>query len=224
MVTAQARALFSPMGWPVFLFPALCGVILLGGIQSAFAGEGSDETAPWRFRVGLATVGVRHLDVVGVGITGEYRHPLAWRGVRSGGEALLMHSGERRIPTRTACNDFFLNDTAYVSHVYEQVGSVGIGGSLYVPVLKGPEHLGFHVPGVMVGLAGGLMFETDRVGLQSSDIQAYYGYSTPSDTDVSLLPYVRPQIVLMQGGFSLSGSAIFFSRFARWTLGVAYAW
>ncbi len=221
---ARACALFSPISRTGCLFLALCGLILLGGIRNASAGESSDETAPWRFRVGLATVGVRHLDVVGVGITGEYRHPLAWRGVQSGGEALLIHSGERRIPTREACNDFFLDDTAYVSHVYEQVGSVAIGGSLYVPVLKGPDHVGFRVPGVMVGLAGGFMFETDRVGLQSSDIQAYYGYSTPSDTDISLRPYVRPQIVLMQGGFSLSGSAIIFPRFARWTLGVAYAW
>ena len=193
------------------------------GKARAFARPDSVRT----FHVGLTTAGMRHLDVVGLGIFGVYGD---WQRSSSivnwGGEVLLLHSGERRIARANAHNPAFRSDTLFggFSHVYEQVSSIAVGGSAFRVISRPPQDYGLMLPGVTVGVSGGAILETDRVGLRSSELDVYYGTGGPSDTGVSLRIYIRPHLVVTQGAVSVAAGVAFFPEFASWSVGVAYGW
>jgi len=207
----------------VQVLPLLLAAFPREGVAQTFAPSDSVR----RFHVGLTTVGVRHLGVVGLGMFGVYGD---WQRSQSmvnwGGEVLLLHSGERRIARSRAHNPAFRSDTLYrsVSYVYEQVSSIGVGGSAFRVLRTPPDELDFVLPGVTLGVSGGVILETDRVGLQSSELDLYYGGGAPSDTDVSFRAYVRPQLMLSQGSVSVVVGMAFLPEFASWSVGVAYGW
>jgi hypothetical protein len=183
---------------------------------------------PRLWHVGLVVTGVRHLGGTGLGIFGFYgdrADRFTW-----GGEAMMLHSGERRIPPLEAYNDYYIVDgkpPQNVTHVYEEVGMIGFGGSIYSALVRPPRNVGLHAPGVTLGISTGLMIETDRVGLQPSDIEQYYiyyGYGSSSDTDLSLRPYIRPQLIVTQGPLSIACGIAVFPKFASWNIGVTYGW
>lgn len=206
-----------------------CGLLVSGLLACPFAGRAgaaSRSDSARTYHLGLTTVRVRHLDVVGLGMFGVYGD---WSGSSSvvnwGGEVMLLHSGERRIPRLKAYNPAY-SDTVYrsISHVYEQVSSIAIGASAFRVLRPPPEEWGLALPGVTLGVAAGIAFETDRVGLQSSDLDLYYGVSAPSNTDVYFSGYIRPQLVLSQGSISVVAGIAFLPEFASWSVGVAYGW
>ena len=188
---------------------------------------GADSGAVHKYHLALSASGVRHLRFVGLGIVGWYGDwQAAHTAVGWGGEMLLLHSGERWIPRSEAYNQAFAADSVFggVSHLWEQVSSVGLGATAFHVLRSPPGDYGWLIPGIAVGVACGVILEADRVGLQSSDVDLQYGVSAPSDTEVSFTPYVRPQLVLSQGSISLVGGIALLPKFASWTVGLAYSW
>jgi hypothetical protein len=225
MNTPRCHKAGTPACRSAFLLAFLGTSAIFGATRAAIAQTPPEHRTEPQYNVGVTTAGMRHLGGVGLGIVGIYRRPEPiWRRVHVGGEALLLHSGERRVRVQDAYNDAFLADSALVSYVYEQVGSVGVGGTLFLPLHRSSASPGLHLPGITLACSGGLIFETDLVGLQSSDVQTYYGYSSPSDTDILFRPYVRPQLMLSRGPFSIVGAFALLPRFASWALGVTYGW
>ena len=188
--------------------------------------EHSDPNRLRRFHLGIALVGMRHVDAVGLGVTGSYgnyRDRFAW-----GGELFMVQSGDVRVPPTEARNGHYRDEDGNsvdpsISYVYESVGAVGIGASVYTSLVAPSPTIGFHRPGIALGVSGGAMVETDRVGLRPTDIDLYYGYGS-SDTDLTLRPYASPHLVLSQGPLSVTGSVSFFAVFTTWSVGIAYGW
>ena len=213
--------------WSAHVLVAYIGLFVVSGTGRAeglpYAEPDTSAHAMRKYHVGGAIVGIRHLGGTGIGVVGNYgnwqRAP-SWIGW--GGEVLLLHSGERRVAPTEAHNSHFAADTASVAIVYEEVGMVGLAGAAYAIIRTTPDY-GLHLPGVVVGLSVGFMVETDRVGLRSSEVEAYYGYGT-SDTDISLRPYLRPQLVVSQGPVSVAAAIACLPEFPSWSVGVSYGW
>jgi len=206
----------------------LASVLLSAGMlvcaEDGWAQALPDSAAVRRFHAGLTTVGVQHLNVVGLGLFGVYGNwQRSMSAVNWGGELFLLHSGERRVQREDAYNKAFAQDSV-LTYVYEQVSSISLGGSAFRVLHAPPEEFGPTLPGVALGFSAGVVLETDRVGLQTSDLEYYYGYSAPSNTDISFRPYVRPQIMLSQGPVSIVAGVAVFPVFASWSVGVAYGW
>jgi len=211
----------------------LAGVLAIATLWAATASaarlEDSTRTddrhgEPHRYHAGVTVVGVQHLGGAGLGLFGLYGRLDRTRPfITPGGELLLFHSGERHVSREDAYNHFFSGDSL-ITGVYEQVSMIGLGGSGFVVVRTPPASIRQEMPGLALGLSAGVMFETDRVGLRSSELDYYYGYSSFSDTNVSLRPYLRPQVIVSQGPISLMGGMAVFPVFASWSIGAAYAW
>jgi len=177
-----------------------------------------------RYHVGGAVVGMNHLGGTGIGFIGYYGDwqestpRLSW-----GGEALFFHSGERRVRLANAHNKHYAADSLTLGAVYEEAGSIGVGATGYLVLTPAPRRLEMRRPGVAFALSGGVMIETDRVGLRSSSVDAYYGTGN-SDMDFSFGPYVRPQIIVSNGPLSLVTAVAFFPVFPTWSVGMLYGW
>lgn len=187
--------------------------------------ELKERTDPRLYHVGLSLIGIRHLGGAGLGIVGSYGDRSAR--LSFGGEAILAHSGERRIPPEQAYNTYFMEDDGTYNpnlrYVYEEVAIIGFGGSVHSALIAPPNRVGLHAPGVTIGVSGGLMLETDRVGLRPSDLDLYYGYGS-SDTDLFIRPYITPQLVMSQGALSLVCGVTVFPVFPTWSIGITYGW
>ena len=188
-----------------------------------------DEVEPVkdrRYHIGLVLTGLRHVGGPGLGmILGYGRLQRGSFPINGGGEFLFLSSGERRVRREEAHNTHFAADSLYatVSYVYETASMVGFGGTAYHVVREPPEELGLVIPGIAVGLTAGVMFETDRVGLRSSEYDVYYGYGN-SDTNISLRPYVRQRILFTQGRLSLTAGFTIVPIFPTWHVGLTFGW
>jgi hypothetical protein len=183
------------------------------------------HSGPRKFHIGLMVLGVRKVGGIGLGAFGMYGdvdRRLTWVG-----EFLLMNSGERRIPTLEAHNKHYIDSdglpTVSSDRVFEEMSMFGFGGGVVFRLLQAPKNVGIYTPGLSIGLTGGIMVETDRVGLEPSDVDQYNGYGN-SDTNISLRPYLGPRIMVRQGPFSVAGGMTIFPIFTSWTVGIAYGW
>jgi hypothetical protein len=214
----------------------VCAIIIMLSVSINIAGAREDDALPYddeivvqsgprMFHIGLMVLGVRKVGGVGLGAFGMYGdvdRRLAWVG-----EFLLMNSGERHIPTVEAHNKHYIGSDglpiANVNRVFEEMSMLGFGGGVVFRVLQAPKNVGIYLPGLSIGLTGGIMLETDRVGLRPSDVDQYTGYGN-SDTNISLRPYLGPRIMVRQGPFSVAGGMTVFPIFTSWTVGIAYGW
>ena len=189
--------------------------------------DDSDEQPVRKFRAGAMMAGIRHLGGQGFGLFMTFGPLNRSQGhMNWGAEGLFVTSGERRLLKEDAHNTYFESDSMFASvrYVYETASTVGLGLSAYRVLRDPPPGIGSSWPGVAIGLSAGLTLETDRVGLRSSDYEYYYGYVSYSDTDISILPYVHPHLVLSQGAISLFAGATLLADYPTWTVGLAYAW
>ncbi len=209
---------------------ALAAIVLFPVASESALPYVDDRTPPEerKYHAGVVLTGVRHHGGAGLGLQFEYgAYRRAEQPFRFSFESLFLSSGERRIDKAQAYNEYFRRDTvsfAPVHTVYETFMSVNIGGAVHYVVSDPPPWLSIELPGLALGLAGGVALETDRVGLLSSEYVEYYGYDSYADTDFSLRPYVRPKLVLTNGPLSLSAGVMVFTKFMSWHVGIAYGW
>jgi hypothetical protein len=178
-----------------------------------------------RYHFGVLFSGVRHLGGQGMGLYLSHSRPYSEKSpVKWGFEGLFLSSGERRIPRSEAHNPHFLADSLYggYSNIYETASSIGFGGSFSYTLRKPADRFSIGIPGVALALSGGVMLETDRVGLSSSEYDQYYG--SISDTNFTFRPYLRPSVVFTQGAISLMMGMSFLPVFTSWNFGIAYGW
>jgi hypothetical protein len=196
----------------------------VGADALPYGDETPDTVQATKYHLGGGMVGIRHLGGTGIGIVGKYGD---WGSVgtvfRFGGEALALHTGERRLSPTDAVNGYYAADSARVALIYEEAGMVGFAATGYAVILPTPPSFGLARPGVALGLSAGFMIETDRVGLRSSSVDEYYGTGN-SDMDIMFRLYARPQLIVSQGPLSLVVARAFLPVFPTWSVTVLWGW
>ena len=205
------------------------GIAAAGSLSDDFLPYDDDTTEPVirKYRVGAVFCGMKHVGTHGFGLTVSYGHlDQTSRLFNFGVDGVFITSGEQRVNKNDAYNDYFLSDSLFsvVDRVYETTASVGLGGTAFHVFRPPSSSYGLEWPGIAIGLSAGVMIETDRVGLRSSDYEYYYGTVSYSDTNINLRPYIRPQLALSQNALTLTFSTVLLARFPTWMIGLAYAW